>query len=343
MSLILTAAEDTSPIASIDAGGIAYLTNGSYRTAFARAGFGVQNGTTVADPPANRWQTSTFSSSASLWVHANFQATVGTGTTSNEQILLVRSPDGVSRIVLRQTGVAGTMKVSTRNAAGSFVDLGTASGTWAASTNTSLDLFINYVGAGAVKLYLAGVLVVNFSGDPRTDAATTLNRVDFASVGNGSNAGNSCTWSEIIIADEDTRAMALWTLAPQAAGNTQSWTPNTLGNINKATINDGTLISTSTNNALSQWTTPTSAPAGNWDVKAIVQEARVEVGTTGPQHFDWSLRTASTDFTGGASNAPTTSFSNFNNFIWATNPNTSAAWAIGDIASGFNLGIKALA
>jgi hypothetical protein len=29
--------------------------------------------------------------------------------------------------------------------------------------------------------------------------------------------------------------------------------------------------------------------------------------------------------------------------MWATNPNTSAAWVIGDIASGFNLGIKSLA
>ena len=126
-------------------------------------------------------------------------------------------------------------------------------------------------------------------------------------------------------------------------GNTQSWTPNTVGNINEVIISDTTLVSTNVNDALSQWTTPTSALSGNWGVKAIVQEARVRIGTTGPQHFDWSLRTASTDYVAGVSNAPLTSFSNFKNQLWTTNPNTSGAWAITDIASGFNLGIKSLA
>ncbi len=137
--------------------------------------------------------------------------------------------------------------------------------------------------------------------------------------------------------------MALWTLAPQAAGNTQSWLPNTVGNINEIVLSDATLISTGNNNDVSLWTTPTSAPSGSWGVKAIVQEARVQVGITGPQHFDWMVRTASTDYTAGVSNAPSTGFTNFSNYKWVTNPNTSASWSITDIASGFNLGIKSLA
>jgi hypothetical protein len=117
-----------------------------------------------------------------------------------------------------------------------------------------------------------------------------------------------------------------------------------LANIHKTAINDATFISDGNNNDLSQWTTPTSAPTGSWGVKAIVQEARVRVGATGPQHFDWSVRTASTDYSAGVSNAPTTGFSNFNNQIWATNPNTSAAWTLANITGGgLNLGIKSLA
>jgi hypothetical protein len=188
---------------------------------------------------------------------------------------------------------------------------------------------------------LGGVQAINFSGDPRTDAATQLNQVELAGVSNTANATASC-WSEVIIADEDTRGMSLWSLPPAAAGNTQGWTPNTLANINKTTINDATVISTSSNNTLSEWTTATSAPSGAWAVKAIVQEARVSVGGTGPQHFDWVVRTAGTDFTAGASVAPSGTLSNFSN-MWATNPNTSSAWAISDIATGFNLGIKSLA
>jgi hypothetical protein len=308
------------------------------RTTYARGGVRIPSG--AGDPPTSRAQTSTFTSGSLLWIHG--QASFGNGSSvNNVQSLIVRSPDGVARILVRQTATSGLLKVSTRNAAATITDLATASSTMTTGTNHQFDLMIDYSSSGGVDLYLDGALVINFSGDPRTDAATQLNQVDFGSPCPTSTVAGG--WSEVIIADEDTRGMSLWTLAPQAAGNTQSWTPNTVGNINEVTTSDTTLISTASNNALSQWTTPTSAPSGNWGVKAIVQEARVRIGTTGPQHFDWSLRTASTDYTAGISNAPITGFSNFKNQQWTTNPNTSGAWAITDIASGFNLGIKSLA
>jgi hypothetical protein len=195
-------------------------------------------------------------------------------------------------------------------------------------------------------MYLAGTQVINFSGNPCTDAATQLNQVEFASANGGAGGtvsnGGGTGWSEIIIADQDTRGMGLWTLNPTAAGNTQSWTPNTVANVNKATINDTTNVSTGSNNALSEWTTPTSPPAGTWNVLAVVQEARVLRGTTGPQNFEWLLRTTDgTDHVTGSVN-PSTSFGNFSNQIWATNPFTTSAWAITDIAAGFNLGIESL-
>jgi hypothetical protein len=208
---------------------------------------------------------------------------------------------------------------------------------------TQLDVHIDYTVSGGVTVYYNGVSVASFSGDPRTDAATQLDHFAFSSISNDNVTSNITQWSEWIVADADTTAMSLWTLAPQASGNTQSWTPNTVGNINEIQINDTTSVSTTTNNALSQWTTPTTAPSGAWNVLAIVQECRLQRGATGPQHADYSLRTGGADFVAGLSLAPATSFGNFNNQIWATNPNTSAAWAITDIAAGFNLGVKALA
>jgi hypothetical protein len=148
--------------------------------------------------------------------------------------------------------------------------------------------------------------------------------------------------SEVIIADEDTRGMALWTLAPTAAGNTQSWTPNTVGNISETTTSDATFISTATNNAFSEWTTPVTPPTGSWSVRAIVQDARVQRGTTGPQTFDWMVRTAGADYAAGTTQAPTTTYANFRNQLWSTNPSTLAPWSIANIAAGFNLGIKSL-
>ena len=180
--------------------------------------------------------------------------------------------------------------------------------------------------------------MINYTGASiRTDAATQLTQLDLSQIGITQFNG----WSEVIVADTDTRGMALWTLAPVAAGSTQSWTPNTVANINETAINDATLISTATNNAFSEWTTPVTPPSGSWTVNAIVQEARVQRAGTGPQNFDWLVRTGGADYAAGTTQAPTTSFANFQ-YQWATNPSTLAPWSISNIAAGFNLGIKSL-
>jgi hypothetical protein len=137
--------------------------------------------------------------------------------------------------------------------------------------------------------------------------------------------------------------MALLTMGPVAAGNTQSWTPNTVGNINKVGANDSTFISTTAASALSQWTQPTALPSGAWTVAAIVQNARVENSVTGPQHFDWLARTGGADYLAGVPQAPTLAFSSFQH-LWQTNPNTGLPWQPAEIiAAGFNLGIESQA
>lgn len=352
-TLYYAGGEDTSvTFIGTAAVGDAACANGSCRSTFARESLSAENSTTVADPPANRIQVPTFTAASSLWIHARFDPGLLSGSTANEQGLLVRSPDGVSRIVLRQTGTYGQIKVSTRNAAGTITDLATASSNFSAAAH-AMDLQVNYTcsSSGGIALYIDGTSVISYSGNPCTDSATTLNQVEFASLTNGANGGNNCgsgggesagtCWSEFIIADSSTLGMGLWTLAPQAAGNTQSWTPNTVGDVNPTTINDSNFVSTGSNNALSEWTTPTSAPSGTWNVLAIVQEARVLASTSGPSTAEWLMRTKDgTDHVTGSFTPPVASFGNFNNQIWTTNPNTSVGFVIGDIASGFNLGIE---
>lgn len=348
--------EDTSFTVVGSPSGVDVSDTVARRTAFAREALSMANGTTVADPPANRMATPTFTSASTLWIHAQVYSAGVITTTSGEQAMLVRSPDGVSRIVLRQTGTNGTLKVSKRNAAGTITDLATASGTFSVNTVTSFDLQIVYgcTSGDQVNLWLAGVSVISFTGASIcTDAATSLNQAEFASINNGAyvtqsglgcdNAGGAAStcWSEVIAADSDTRGMGLWTLAPQASGNTQSWTPNTVGDVNPTAINDTNFVSTGSNNALSEWTTPTSPPSGTWNVIAIVQEARVLASTSGPSTAEWLMRTKDgTDYVTGSFTPPVAAFGNFSNQIWTTNPHTSAAFVIGDIAAGFNLGIE---
>jgi hypothetical protein len=338
MTILFAGGEDTS-FALIGSVGVAgnIAATFSYRSNFARCSLEATN-SGAADPPANRIQTPSFTPVALLWVHGTIFVH-DLATTLNQQSVIVRSPDGVSRIVVRQTGNNNELKVSTRSAAGVFTDLATVSSIIPGGTLTThiFDMMINYIAAGSVQMWLDGVRVINFTGDPRTDSATQLNQVEFAGVGDG-------TWSELICADQDTRNMALWTMVPQAAGATQSWTPNTLGNINETGINDTTAIATTSNNALSEWTQPLAAPNGAWLVRSVVQNARVSISGTGPQHFDWLTRTGAIDFLAGAPQAPAlTVFGNFQ-YGWPTNPNTTVGWTIADItAVGFNLGIESQA
>ena len=179
-------------------------TAGTYRSGWGRESLFIANGSSTGDPPSYYWLSPIFTATGgNLWIHAEF--IVGSTTnTANQQAIRVYSPDGVARIVVRESGTAGTIKVSTANAARTFTDLGTASTTYSAATLTTLDLNINYTcsGSGGVTLYLNGSSVMSFSGNPCTDSATTLNRVAFASL-TSSGAGTTCTsggdtcWTEI--------------------------------------------------------------------------------------------------------------------------------------------------
>ena len=116
--------EDTSMTA--DGTAIISAIGTEYNATYSRVALEAGNGTTVADPPANRWVSPAFSSTASIWVHAVFYVNTIT-TTSGEQALILRSPDGVGRVYLRQTGTSGVLKLSIANAARSFTDLVTLS------------------------------------------------------------------------------------------------------------------------------------------------------------------------------------------------------------------------
>jgi hypothetical protein len=338
MTILFAGGEDTSFTIY---GGVQWGTgpgSGGNRPAFSRLAAEIQQSTAV-DPPTMRIQTPAFTPSAAIWIHGwvfNGDA-AGNNFTVNQQVALARSPDGVSRVLLRATTTRNLLKLSTRNAAGTITDVATATTIIPINVLAQIDWLINF--STGSTLYVNGAAALTYAGDLRTDAATALNQIDISGM-NYNFWGDY--WSEIIVADTDTRSMGLWTLPPAAAGNAQSWTPNTLGNINKTAINDSTFISTTANTALTEWTTLTAPPSGTWTVQAIVQNARVQVSTTGPQHFDFVARTASTDFLAGAPQAPSLAFSNFQH-IWPVNPNTGLPWQITDIAAGFNLGIESQA
>lgn len=306
--------------------------------------------TTTTMPPTSYGLSPVFTSVSSFWTHCVWGMNIASvTTTSNTPAMWWNDSGGVARIVIRHTGTAGQWKVSKRDAAGSYTDLVTsAAAAWPSGTTPNVvDIFINYAVAGQVIVYFNGVSVMDTGAgvDVTTNSATTLAQLGLQ--GFTTNSSANATFSEIIVQDTSTIGCALISLVPQAAGNTQSWTPNTIGNINEIFTSDVSLISTASNNDLSEWTTIAASafPGGTatWTLEAVVIEARIARGGSGPQHFDWVIRTTNAvDNLAGTSEAPSTVLGNLSH-VFNTNPNTAGAWAIGDIASGFNIGIKSLA
>lgn len=284
-----------------------------------------------------------FGNLSSFWAHAetNF---ISNGTVSGDILIALADSGGVGRILVRGTGTAGQLKISSRNAAATITDFSgatTASGAYSAAL-TKLDLFCNYSSSGQVQLYINGVLAADTgaSVNVTTDSATSLSFLYLSNATSGSNV----TFSEVIVADSDTRAARLWTMNSTTAGNAQTFS-GTASNVNKGTISDATYISAASSGLINEYKTGGIAlPGGTFTVPAVKMISRALVGTSGPAHVEYVTRVGSTDYTGG-SWAPTVgSFVNdTSGYYQATNPGTSAPWATSDLtASTFNYGVESV-
>ena len=313
------------------------------RSAYARGGILMAYGyASTANPPTCRAVSWPFGPISTLWVHGQFGGDVA-GSASVPNLAAIRLLDntGVARIVIRSADGAGRFKVSTCNAAGTYADIATSAGNIIPSSHGTAtwayDLFVNYASAGQVKLYIAGVSVLDTGAGVNllTDSCTALAQADYGFF--TYNTSEEVYWSEPIIQDTTTLGCAMLTNPPLAAGNTQSWS-GAVGNINEVPANDSTGISSVTVGALSEWTVNTALPTGAWAIEAQILEARLSVGTTGPQHIGMVVRTSDGSDHVTGTIAATVTLTNYQAIV-ATNPHTGAAWNAGEL---INIGLEAL-
>lgn len=315
-----------------------------YRTGYARASICPIGSTGLVNPVASYAATPQLGALTSFWIHARANHINNFTPPLNHVIMAVYDSGGLARILVLGTGTAGQIKLCTCNTAGTITTLVTSAAgaivTNLANAPPAWDLFVNYAVSGQVTLYVNGVNIADTGAgvNVTTNSITSVSQAVFAGCDNGSGGGNGTAWSEVIIQDTSTLGLALVTLPPLAAGNTQSWTPNTVGDVNAVQINDVNFVAATAANALSEWTVATTLPTGTWTIEAVVQEARVSIGATGPQHFEWLVRTTDGSDHVTGSVAATTGFVNYSN-IWTTNPHTAAAWLAGDL---INAGIESL-
>ncbi len=181
---------------------------------------------------------------------------------------------------------------------------------------------ISYGASATVNVYLNGVLLVTFTGDVTVSGVSNFDSVYYSNNGNFS-------LSEIIVADEDTRAFAgLATMAPTAAGSTDDWT-GAYTDVNPTSINDANAVYTDTASEDEQFNL-TDLPSGAFHIKAVVVSARV-TSTVGATADKVALGFRSGGSVAVGTSQSTTTAWETKEEIFAQNPVTSADWVQSDM------------
>lgn len=308
---------------------------GNFRAGWARESiFSVNTGSTVY-PGTPRFSTQVFSNQTTLWIHLeNFTLSAIIGTPDGEAIGAYGS-DGVLRIMLKAHSTStGRTDIATRNGAGTITTLTACDvGSWPlAGQLNKLDWVINYAVAGSSFLYINGILHCSFTGNTTTDGVSSLNQVEFSNP-----FGSAAQYSEMIVANSDTRGSGVFTCAPTSNGTNQTWNGG-FANVAPTTINDASAITTPSSGQVAEFGC-TSPPAGAFTVPAVGSSARVQAGASGPSSFEFVTRpgTGTTDYL-SAPVSPGGTFSN-NYQIQQTNPATGNSWSLTDI-TGLQQGVK---
>lgn len=256
-----------------------------FRSGYARYAINVTyNSNTDSMQPNTVFARASFAATTQFWWTARVYYSPSDGGNSISWAWVLRDSSGVARLRMRAASsntAVTTFAIETISAEGVVNQLG-ANTTTAFSTNPAtpdkIDVFLNYATGGTLTIYINGVQIFSVSEDITTDFATSLAMLDLGELQNGSNSRPTNAWSEVIVATQDTRNMSLCTLAPNAAGNTQTWTSSTTNVV----VNSGTTSSTyagSANVVFYSKLTPSSTQQGALASVAMSLNAGV-TGTT---------------------------------------------------------------
>lgn len=338
--------EDSSFNAGTSNSYAVYTNTSSFRGNFARCSMGAIAAPETNIPPIQRLRSAIFANQVTLWTHAWVEvifenSNPGLAFFANDMWLGWMDSTQQYRLALRSTGNGQQLELVSINAAGTVTHLAYSTTTTPINTEYPLQAFdveIIYSTSGLFNFYVNGVLQLTYSGNLVTDSATGIGAVDFLQTGAENNPG---FWSEMLVQDTDTRGRCVYTMPPLANGATNTWGGN-VGNVDETQINDMSYNYTGASNQEALYTTSTTLPPGTYTIEAFVQEARVSVGSSGPQNFDFLVRTVDgTVTTAAPATSPLNYFSNFAH-VWETNPHTGVAWVPSDFGTGFNYGIESL-
>ena len=199
---------------------------------------------------------------------------------------------------------------------------------------TKLDVGVRYATDGWMRVYFDNQLVLSWTGDTTGRGNTTgLTQVKFHNCGWGNTA-----WSEIVLADRDTRAIhGVKRLFLSGEGSVTGWTNNmqsgafNIEAIREQICDDATAVVSDTAGQTSTWT---FEPPGNFytgkNIHSVVTTARALKGATGPTKLGLGVKANGAVHT--VTKTLDTGFASYQT-IFANNPTTGVAFTASDLAT----------
>lgn len=317
---------------------------GTFRAGFARCCLAVtweNNGNPVPLPiPPGLFSAGTF------WLSFYVYNSVAAGTDVGLDMIPVEffSADGLPRLRIVYTSSA--LSFQTINTAGVATTIGggfTAS-TLVVGALTKVDVFVNYSTSGSVAVYFNNVPVFSYTGDITASSGLTAldSKITLGAWGSAGLASGFYGYSEVIVSTQDTRSMSLWTLAPVANGNANTWTISAVGSVDAIETLYTASNSASAAGQIDEYEVTPAAPSGSFVVVTVVQKAALTAGTSGPVNAEFMQRVGGVDYTSSSVTPPAGAWQTYA-FNWDLNPSTTLAWQTSNFvasSSAYNIGVK---
>ena len=191
---------------------------------------------------------------------------------------------------------------------------------------------------GVIEYYVDEILVSSFSGDTIRTAALTMDGVLIRSI-DASNGGNVCTYSAIIVADEDTRDLMYLQGAVNGDGAETAWTGDYTA-VDETGVNTVDGISSANNGDVETFSkVALLASLSDYEVYGVGLNAVAKRGATGPQNLQLAVRSGSTNVF-SASKALDLEYTAYPE-VFTVNPATAAPWTFAE-ADAAQVGVKAV-
>lgn len=209
-----------------------------------------------------------------------------------------------------------------------------ATGTITLSTSTTYLVEVQYKvdgASGIIKVYIDGVLDINYSGDTQNGTLTTIKRLTIDS---------DIYLDNVIIDDAELPGdTEIGILAPSGAGTTTQWTPSSGSNyacVDEIPVSDTDYNAVNTVDQIDTYATEDMST--DCIIKCVQVQARmIKDGTPTPQNAAIAVRSGGTDYF-SADKAVPSSYASLCN-MWVNNPADSAAWEKADV-NAMECGIK---